>query len=471
MFNTAPAAAMLEKQVKTHFLARRLPLAFCAATAAFALGGCSGMARQDQGIAQLVESRTGTRPPVAPDATARQALRQDIAALTAHPLDADTAVHIALLNNPSMLASYDEAGVAAADLEQAGRLQNPEFSFKRTHGDGQTFIERGLTVNLLDVLTIPLAKRMEQRRYEATRLDIAQSAVTLAAQTRTAYFEAVAAKQAARYMGDAAAAADASRDLARRMAAAGNWSRLDQARQEAFDAATTNDAARAANTAQVTAQKLARLLGLDDGAALHLPDTLPPLPELPGDDIVSIDTAIQSRLDVQAAQQRSAWKASDLGLTRATRFVQVLDLGAVQNRNEGAARAPGYEINISVPLFDWGDAKTQRAEALYLQSADSLAATVQDAASDIRIARANRQHSYELAKRYRDDIIPLRRRIADETLLRYNGMLIGVFELLNDARAQIADTLGAIDAQKDYWIADAALQNACGGLSPNKDTP
>ncbi len=459
---------MLEKQLKTNRLARRLPLALCAIAM---LGGCSTMEKQDQDVAQLVESRTGTRPNVGADAAARQALRQEIAALAVQPLDADAAVHIALLNNPSILADYDEAGIAAADLAQAGRLPNPEFSFKHTHGDGQVFIERGITVNLLDLLTLPLAKRMEQRRYEATRLEIAQSAVTLAAQTRTAYFEAVAAKQATRYMEDAAAAAEASRDLARRMADAGNWSRLDQAKQEAFDAATTNDASRAANTAQVAAQKLARLLGLDDGAALVLPDTLPRLPEQPGDDVFRIDAAVKSRLDVQAAQQRSARQADDLGLTRATRFVQVMDLGAVQNRNEGAARAPGYEIDISVPLFDWGDAKTQRAEALYLQSTDRLVATVQNAVSDIRIAQANRRQSYALAQRYRDDIIPRRKRIADETLLRYNGMLIGVFELLNDARAQIADTLGAIDALKEYWIADAALQNACGGILPNKETP
>jgi outer membrane protein TolC len=257
------------------------------------------------------------------------------------------------------------------------------------------------------------------------------------------------------------------------MAEAGNWSKLDQARQEAFDAATVNDAARAANTAIVAAQRLAQLLGVDDGARLILPDALPPLPDRLAP-APALDAAVKARLDVQAAEQRSAWLAQDLGLTRATRFIQVAQLGAVENRNEGAPRAPGYQIDISVPLFDWGGAKTQRAEALYLQSADRLAATVQGAAGEIRIAQAERQHNYELAKRYRDDIIPLRRRIADETLLRYNGMLIGVFELLDDARAQIADTRGAIEAQKDYWIADAALRSACGGISPpssNRDAP
>ncbi|HEX7641169.1 MAG TPA: TolC family protein [Burkholderiaceae bacterium] len=435
------------------------------------LGGCASTQQPERDAAQLVEQRTGTRPPAAPDTASRQKLKQEMAALATQPLDADGAVHIALLNNPSMLARYDDAGIATADLEQAGRLPNPEFSFKRTHGDGQIFIERSLTVNLLDILTAPLAARMERRHFEATQLEIARDAVQLAAQVRSAYFEAVAARQAARYMEDAAAAAEASRELARRMADAGNWSKLDQARQEAFDAATTVEAARAANQAQVATQRLARLLGVDDGASLMLPDTLPALPDNYADAPASIDTAVKARLDVQAAQQRNAWLAQDLGLTRATRFVQVLELGAVQNRNEGAARAPGFEINISVPLFDWGEAKTQRAEASYLQSADSLAATVQDAASDIRIAQATRRHSYEMARSYRDDIMPRRKRIADETLLRYNGMLIGVFELLNDARDQIADTRAAIDALKDYWIADAALQSACGGITLNKDTP
>lgn len=453
--------------MKTKILARRLPLALCAAAL---LGGCASMERQDADVAQLVESRTGTKPSLATDNASREALRRDINALAARVLDADTAVRIALLNNPAMLADYDQAGIAAADLAQAGRLPNPEFSFKRTHGDGQIFIERGLTFNLLDLLTLPLAARMEQRRFEATRLEIAQDALKLARETRSAYFEAVAAKQEARYMEDAAAAAEASRDLARRMAEAGNWSRLDQARQEAFDTATVNEAARAANTATIAAQRLALLLGMDDGAKLMLPDTLPLLPDRLTT-APTLDDAVKTRLDVQAAQQRSAWLAQDLGLTRATRFIQIAQLGAVENRNEGAPRAPGYEIDISVPLFDWGGAKTQRAEALYLQSSDRLAAAVQGAIGEIRIAQTERQHDYELAKRYRDDIIPLRRRIADETLLRYNGMLIGVFELLDDARAQIADTRGAIEALKDYWIADAALRSACGDMSPNKDAP
>jgi hypothetical protein len=48
-------------------------------------------------------------------------------------------------------------------------------------------------------------------------------------------------------------------------------------------------------------------------------------------------------------------------------------------------------------------------------------------------------------------------------LLRYNGMLVGVFELLADARAQINSVNTAIEAQRDYWLAETDLQAAING--------
>jgi hypothetical protein len=37
---------------------------------------------------------------------------------------------------------------------------------------------------------------------------------------------------------------------------------------------------------------------------------------------------------------------------------------------------------------------------------------------------------YDTTRHHRDEILPLRQHIASENVLRYNGMLIGVFELL-----------------------------------------
>ena len=53
--------------------------------------------------------------------------------------------------------------------------------------------------------------------------------------------------------------------------------------------------------------------------------------------------------------------------------------------------------------------------------------------------------------------------MAEENVLRYNGMLIGVFELLADTRSQISSVVTAINAYQQFWLADAALSASMTG--------
>ena len=89
------------------------------------------------------------------------------------------------------------------------------------------------------------------------------------------------------------------------------------------------------------------------------------------------------------------------------------------------------------------------------------------ASSQIREAYAAYRTADEVARHYRDEIVPLRKAISEENLLRYNGMLIGVFDLLADAREQIASVVQAIDAARDYWLAEATLEAALIGQPLN----
>jgi outer membrane protein TolC len=73
--------------------------------------------------------------------------------------------------------------------------------------------------------------------------------------------------------------------------------------------------------------------------------------------------------------------------------------------------------------------------------------------------------AYDLAKHYRDEVVPLRKRISEENLLRYNGMLIGVFDLLADAREQVRSVTASVQALRDFWIAEAELQTTLTGRS------
>lgn len=430
------------------------------------LGGCATFSA-DGGfdtVSALIRERTGQtvqRPSKDSDSTTQVTVKQ----LLASPLTPDSAVQVALLNNRGLQASFSELGVAEADLVQAGRMRNPSFSFGRLRGGEDVEIDRSVMFDLAGLLTIPVRSGIEQRRFEQAKLQAASQAVQLADDTRRAYFNAVAAAQTARYMEQVQESAEASAELARRMARVGNWSKLDQNREQTFYAEATAQVARARHNAVVAREQLTRLLGLwgEDASSFQLPERLPELPKAPGDASNFERQAMQQRLDIQMAKRDAEATASALGLTKATRFINVLDAGYQNKSQTGSPRQNGYEISLELPLFDWGSARTAKAEALYMQSVHRTADAATRARSEVREAYSAYRTSYDLAKHYQDEVVPLRKKISDELLLRYNGMLVSVFELLADAREQINSVNAAIEAQRDFWITETNLQAAING--------
>ena len=93
-----------------------------------------------------------------------------------------------------------------------------------------------------------------------------------------------------------------------------------------------------------------------------------------------------------------------------------------------------------------------------LAAANQLEATVRSAGSSLRQSYSAYRTAYEVARHHRDEVVPLRKVISEENQLLYNGMMISTFELLADARDQVSAVLAAIDAQQQFWLADAALQ-------------
>ncbi len=446
-------------------MSKAFKLAAWAAAAAL-LSGCATFSN-DGGfgaVAQASKARNGAETRLLRNDDDRRALDEQLRALLGEPLGADAAVQVALLNNRSLQARYWDLGIAEAELVQAGRLANPGFSFKRTHGGGELAIERTLSMNFIQLLTLPLASRIEAQRFEQVKLELAGEAVSMAHQARVAWIEAVAAQQGVEYARQISDAAEASGELAKRMQAAGNWSKYDAAREQAFHADAMADVARARKAATASREKLTRILGLsgEQATAYRLPAHLPELPASPRTVADAEGTALRERLDVQAARLSSQHTADSLGLTRTTRFINVLELSGISAR-DGERRSHGYEISLEVPLFDWGGARVAHAEATYMQSVNLLAAAAVNARSEARESYQDYQASYQLAKHYRDVVIPLRQKISEETLLRYNGMLLSVFELLADAREQTAAVNNTITALKEFWIADANLDAALGG--------
>lgn len=430
------------------------------------LAGCAGVA-PDGGFAAVadgVRARSGAEAKLVRSEADERAVADTVRSLLAQALGQDAAVRIALLNHPGLQASYWEVGIAQADLAQAARLQNPGFGFKRTAGGGAVEIERTLTVSLVQALTLPLSQRLERARFEAAQLRVGVAIERHALETRRAWVEAVAARQGLDYARRVNAAAEASAALSGRMRRSGNASALDSAREQLFYAEAAAGVMRAEQQVVASRERLARLLGLwGEQLGFTLPERLPDLPAAPLDASETERLAVERRLDVQAARQEAAALAASLGLTRSTRFINVLDLGLERKSETGEPRARGYEVSLELPLFDWGDARVARAQGVYMQSLRRVAETAINARSEARERYLAYRSSWDLARHYRDEVLPLRKKISGEVLLRYNGMLASPFELLVDARDQAGAVNATIDALKDFWLQEAELQLALGG--------
>ena len=444
--------------------------AFAAVALAALLGGCASV-NPDEGFAgveRVTRERLGKELPPKGDAGDLEArldrVDQRVSELLRSPLEVETAVQIALLNNRGLQAGLQELGIAEADLVRASRLPNPGFSFAKLKRGDEREIDRTFTLDLARLIALPFTGPAEQRRFAATQRGVTLQVLALAAETRKAYFAAVAAAQSARYAGEVQDAADAAAELARRMAQAGNFSKLQQAREQRFAADAALNVARVRQQEAAARERLTRMLGLwGERIAYQLPDRLPDLPAEVDERPDIEQRALAQRLDVEGARLQAEATARNLGLSRTTRVLNVLELGYERNSSNVEPRQTGYEISIEIPLFDWGSARVAGAEAVYMQSVHRAAQVAVEARSEVRESYLRYRYSYDIARRYRDDIVPLARRVSEENVLRYNGMLIGVFELLADARAQISAVNAAIDAQRDFWIAKADLDMAMVG--------
>jgi outer membrane protein TolC len=441
-----------------------------AAVTALALGGCATFSADGGFDPVAAETRAHLHEEVRWARTAEERRKDDaqVAELLAHALAPEDAVQIALLNSPSLQASFEELGISEADLVQSGRLPNPGFTLRRADAAARYDIEETLSFNVLSLLTAPFAHEIEKRRFAQVQSGVVIAVLQVANDTRQAFFAAVAARESVRYAEQVKSAADTGAELARRMLAAGNWSALDQAYEQNFavDAAQRLTHARLMDDA--AREKLVRLMGLTgQPPAFQLAAALPELPRNI-EDLPDVEQMVlHNRIDLRLMRTRIDELAHSLGLTKSTRFINVLDLGPTRVL-QGAESQPyerGYEVNLEVPLFDGGGPRVQRAQARYSQAVDRFAQAVIDARSQIREAYAAYRAAFDIARQQRDEVLPARRLIAGQNLLRYNASLISVFDLLADARAQIASVDDYIHSVRDFWMAKSQLDAALVGNS------
>jgi len=437
------------------------------------LTGCASVPKEAgfPDVQNIIEQRIGSRVHWNQGTSEDAAVVDAVRSMLQQELTIDEAVQIALLNNRSLQATYEELGVAQADLVQAGLLRNPLFgaSFrfpdKTVGGHRSTNTEFSVVQDFLDLLVRPLRKKVAAAQFEQTKLRVGNTILNLAAEVRSTYYALQADEQTLEMRRTVVQATEAAVDIATRQHDAGTLKTLDLANQQGFHDQAKLDMTRTDIQIVADRERLNRLMGIWGADTMwKLPERLPELPEseIPMEHLESI--AVSQRLDLAAARQETQVIAHALSLTRKYRYFYVFDVG-VDSEHDVAddVTFTGPNLTLELPIFDRRQASISRLEAQLRQSLQRLASLAIDIRSEVREIRERLLAARNVAKYHHDSILPLRQRIVDESQLYYNGMLIGVYELLLAKQNQINAGREYIETLRDYWIARSDLERAVGG--------
>lgn len=444
------------------------------------LGALSGCASFDfnQSIHQTnqrLSSFTESQLVLAQTQEQRETMNRAATELLKQPLTQTAAVQLALTNSPSFQVLLAQYWSSQANITQEGRLPNPIFTFERIRFVDEVEFGRLLAFGLLDLLTLPQRTHYAQQRNDKMQLQMAIEIVDLITQVRQSWVNAVAAQQNLKYAKQVLEAAQASSKLAQRLQERGNFSKLAAAQQRLFYADAITQWSVEQHHVVIAQEKLTRLLGLTEQQVqqFRLPEKLPELPLMMREPEEISQTLPAQRLDIQMAYLAYTAAVSAQGLNRIASLTDI-ELGVRHNTKFDHAtdlKTPGhgYEISVRLPLFDNGTLQREAMNAQTLAAVNQLEEIMRSVGSHVRENYSAYRTAYDIAKHYQNEVTALHKTITEESLLRYNGMLIGVFDLLREASAQIKSVKAAITAEQQFWLADAALQATLIGKPMNTE--
>ena len=392
---------------------------------------------------------------------------QAVAGLLAHDLTVDRAVQIALLNNRHLQATFENLGVAQADLVQAGLLRNPVFDLGvrfPDRGPSATYLDMGVAFDFLDIAMLPARKKIAAEHFKQTQAAVCDQVLTLVARTSADFYACQAAGQLVDLRKTIRQATLAALTAATKLHDAGNLTDLDFANQRAEDIRAQIDLADAQAVDADAREQVNDRLGLT-GPQVHW-TAARPLPEIPANDgLAGADLesfAVLHREDLAIARDELYAQANTLGIADQYRFLDQATVGPEFERETDSQWRIGPSLTVPIPIFDQGQARLARAQALFLQAIQNYNAQLIDVRSDVRAAQARLSHARTTALLYRDQLLPVEQDRLDQTQLQYNGALVGVFQLLQVRREQIDATAHYVDARRDYWTARVDLERAIG---------
>lgn len=408
------------------------------------------------------EVRSAAAARGAPEVRWRSGTKEDgeaeavVRGLLAQELTPEGAARVALLNNRELQATFERLGVAQADLVRAGLLKNPVLSADAKFAlSGGTDVDLGLVANFLEVLWVPVRKRVAAAEFRRVQAEVTGAVIDLAFAARAEMCRYQAALELGEVRAKQAEALAASAELAGRLRDAGNITELELVTRRAAAEEAAADAAMLESRAVEEREKLNVLMGVWGEQAGWRAAGLGalPAPEPGHADVEARAVGASLRLaglreEVDAAAERAGTSEPVWGADVAA--------GAASEWVDGGWSV-GPAVEVPVPIFDTGVAAGAGARSELNMARDRFYAAAVEVRARARAAAAGVAAARARAERYEKVIVPLRERVVAETLKQYNGMQVGAFALLDAKREELEARARGVEARRDFWVAEGRL--------------
>lgn len=427
-----------------------------AASALLALGGCATTSPDGafNEVAQTVSERSSKRISWDRDAQGPTSSKVEIRRMLSRPLTAKSAVQIALLNNRDLQATYAELGIAQADLAQAARLPNPIVDGSITFtGDGVTNLVFGGALKVIEILYIPLKKRVATSQLEEAKLRVASQVLGVASETHLAFIDYQSSHQLVSLFRDVLTSTRASMAAAKSLREAGNTTALEFETQNAELVREKLSLSKAQTQSTAAREALNVLMGLT-GRQIHWTarGRLPAIPARKVPTHKAEHRAVKASLELGASRQRLITLAKTYRLKRAESLIPDLEAGGEWERDDGEEEA-GPIFEIQLPIFDWGRPRKAKAIMELTRARDTYTALAVKVRSAARLTRVKLLTARKTALFYRASVLPQSQLLLTETTRQVNAMQESVFQLIQSKQRQIRLSQESVQALADYWRA------------------
>ncbi|HEY8518354.1 MAG TPA: TolC family protein [Candidatus Binatia bacterium] len=411
-------------------------------------------------VQDLSRPATDATPRWQVDAEDESAVADEMARLMADGMTRQEAIRIALLNNPSLQATFEEVGISQAKLVQAGLPSNPQLSIAPALPLATGNSAVSLLAMISDLWTVPARRAVAEEKSEAALRRVAAAIVLTATDAMKAYDEVLYREARLQVERNHRDLHDQLAARARKRIGLAADADLAMLRIEAEIVEHDLAVARAEKELETARLRLASVLGLDDPSRLPtLSGRFEPPPPDGWTAEAAVAFALERRLDVAAARHEVAAAERQVELERRS-VLGPIQLGGIYTGGFGTGDSGGPGAQMSVPVFDQNQAQIAKAEYELRKRQKRLRALEARVRSEILNALADRAFYRKHVELYRTRLEPLQLKAVARAADVDSSDDAQVVLALEARQEEIEGRRGYLEAVRDLISAERRLHRA-----------